>query len=174
MKTEFNFKFVVFSLNCIFVQLLGPIYTNSGATNFCHVQPILPGCLSDFARLSDRFWDRNFPISPSDFVQCDVRRSDAYKNRTDGLAKSVGQKKIRPILAFPCKPPFRLHLHCHNDFFFVFVFLDEQTSFRRIVRPNEKVPIYLSNEEVALHAGHKVLWKLMSVMHGLLMIHKGF
>ncbi len=51
--------------------------------------------LTNFARLSDRFWDRNFPVSPSDFVQfmsdCDVRRSDAYKNQTDGLAKSVRQ-----------------------------------------------------------------------------------
>jgi hypothetical protein len=52
------------------------VYTNSGASDFCLVWLILTGCLSDF-------WDKNFPISPSDFVQCDVRRSDAYKNRPD-------------------------------------------------------------------------------------------
>jgi hypothetical protein len=73
---------------------LSPVYTNSGASNFCHKWPILPGCLSNFARLSDQFWDRNFPISPSDFVQCDVRLSDAYKNQTDCLAKLVGQQKL--------------------------------------------------------------------------------
>jgi hypothetical protein len=69
------------------------IYTSSGASNFCHVWPILPGCLSNFARLSDWFWDRNFPISPSNFVQCGNGQSDGYKNWTDGLAKSVGQQK---------------------------------------------------------------------------------
>jgi hypothetical protein len=49
--------------------------------------------LTDFARLSIWFWDRNFPISPSDFVQRDVHQSDAYKNQTDNLAKLVGQQK---------------------------------------------------------------------------------
>ncbi len=73
---------------------LSPIYTNSGASDFCHVRLILPGCLSNFARLSDRFWDGNFPISLSDFVQCDVCRSDAYKNWTDGLAKLVIRQKL--------------------------------------------------------------------------------
>ncbi len=70
------------------------VYTNSGASDFCHIQTILPDCLSDFARFSDQFWDRNFPISPSDFVQRDVCQSDALKNRTDGLAKLVGQPKL--------------------------------------------------------------------------------
>jgi hypothetical protein len=48
---------------------------------------------TDFARLSDHFRDRNFPISPSNFVQCDVCQLEAYKNWTDSLAKSVGQQK---------------------------------------------------------------------------------
>ncbi len=72
---------------------LSPVYTNSGASDFCHVRPILPGCPFNFARLSDWFWDRNFPISLSNFVQCDVCQSDAYKNWTDGLAKSIRQQK---------------------------------------------------------------------------------
>jgi hypothetical protein len=50
-------------------RLLTPVYTNSGTSDFCHVRPILPGCLSNFARLSDQYWDMNLPISPSDFVQ---------------------------------------------------------------------------------------------------------
>ncbi len=76
------------------------VYMSSGASNFCHVQPILQGCLSNFARLSEQFWDRNFPISPSDFVQCDYGQSDDYKNRTDGLAKSVRQQKLDQFWLF--------------------------------------------------------------------------
>jgi hypothetical protein len=75
------------------VNSLSPVYKNSGASDFCHVRLILPGCPSNFARLSNRFRDRNFPISLSDFMQCDVHQWDAYKNRTDGLAKSVVQPK---------------------------------------------------------------------------------
>ncbi len=61
---------------------------NSGASDFCHVRPILPGCSSDF-------WERNFPISLSDFVQCDVCRLDAYIN--------CWTAKMGPILAVSCK-----------------------------------------------------------------------
>jgi len=61
---------------------------NSGASDFCHVRPILPGCPSDF-------WERNFPISLSDCVQCDVCRSDACIN--------CWTAKIGPILAVSCK-----------------------------------------------------------------------
>jgi hypothetical protein len=57
------------------------VYMNSGASDFCLVWLILTGCLSDF-------WDRNFPISLSDFVQCDVRQSDAYKNRPDSKTRT--------------------------------------------------------------------------------------
>ncbi len=66
----------------------------------------MPGCPSNFARLSDRFWDWNFPISLSNFVQCDVCRSDAYKNWTDSLAKSARQQKS-VILAVSCKQPLK-------------------------------------------------------------------
>ncbi len=61
------------------IEQLSPVYTNSSASNFCHVRLILPGSPSGFARLSDWFWYRNFPISPSNFVQCDVFQSDAYE-----------------------------------------------------------------------------------------------
>jgi hypothetical protein len=80
-------------------RALSPIYTNNGASDFCHVRLILPGCPSDFAMLSNR----NFPISPSDFVQCDVRQSDAYKNQMDLPAKIIRTTKIRLILAVSCK-----------------------------------------------------------------------
>ncbi len=78
---------------------------NSGASNFCHIQPILPGCLSNFASLSDRFLDRNFPISPSNFVQCDICRLDAYKNWMDDLAKLVGQQKLDQFWLFRVNDP---------------------------------------------------------------------
>jgi len=84
---------------------LSPVYANSGASNFCHIRLILPGCPSDFAKLSDQFWDRNFPISLSDFVQCDVRRSDAHKNRMESLAKSVRQQKLDWFWLFPVNDP---------------------------------------------------------------------
>jgi hypothetical protein len=47
----------------------------------------------------------NFPISPSDFVQCDVRQSDAYKNQTDGLAKLAGQQKSDQFWLFRVNDP---------------------------------------------------------------------
>jgi hypothetical protein len=90
------------------LHFLSPIYMCSDTSYFCHVQPILTGCLSNFARLSNRFWDRNFPISPFNFVQCDVRQSDAYKNQTDGLAKSVGQQKSDRFGLFHVNDPLRM------------------------------------------------------------------
>jgi hypothetical protein len=81
------------------------VHTNSGASDFCHVWLILPGWLSDFARLSDQFWDRNLPISPSNFVQCDVHRLDAYKNKTYGLVKLVGQQKSDQFWIFRVNDP---------------------------------------------------------------------
>ncbi len=44
-------------------------------------------------------------MSPSNFVQCDVRQSDAYKNWTDGLAKSVGQQKSDRFWLFDVNDP---------------------------------------------------------------------
>jgi len=48
---------------------------------------------------------RNFPISPPDFVQCDVCQSDAYKNQMDSLAKLVGQQKLDRLWLFHVNDP---------------------------------------------------------------------
>ncbi len=54
--------------------------------DFCQaVHMILPGAPTVF--------EIGIFLSLSDFVQCDVCQSDAYKNWTDGLAKSVSQQK---------------------------------------------------------------------------------
>ncbi len=46
-------------------------------------------------------------MSLSDFVQCDVHRSDAYKNQTDNLAKSVGQQKLHQFWLFHVNDPLK-------------------------------------------------------------------
>jgi hypothetical protein len=51
----------------------------------------------------------------SDFVQCDVCWSDAYKNQTDGLAKSVGQQKLDRFWLFHVNNP--LVADVEKDFF---------------------------------------------------------
>jgi len=67
---------------CLHKQWLFQFFVTSN--QFCQaVRLILPGSLIDF--------EIGIFLSLSDFVQCAVCQSDAYKNRTDGQAKSVGQ-----------------------------------------------------------------------------------
>ncbi len=97
-----NWKIIVPLLSVIFICLdkcssLSPICTNSGASDFCHVWLILPGSLTDF--------EIGIFLSLSDFVQCDVCQSEAYKNWTDGLAKSVRQQKSDQFWLFHVNDP---------------------------------------------------------------------
>ncbi len=65
---------------------------------FCQaVRPILPGSLTDF--------EIGIFLSLSDFVQCYVCQSDAYKNQMDSLAKLVGQQKLDRLWLFHVNDP---------------------------------------------------------------------
>jgi hypothetical protein len=47
-------------------------------------------------------------------VQCDVRQSDAYKNRMDGLAKLVRQQKLDCFWLFCVNDPLNWSLKNNN------------------------------------------------------------
>ncbi len=68
---------------------------------FCQaVCPILPGSPTNF--------EIGIFLSLSDFVQCDVRQSDAYKNLTDSLAKLVRLQKSDWFWLFHVNDPLGL------------------------------------------------------------------